>query len=59
MSQIDEYIEDVIAKIINIESNQCNYVPRSATSAILEGMKKQMLEQKLKDSSVIKDHELD
>ena len=59
MSQIDEYIEEVIAKIINIESNRCNYVPRSATSSILEGMKKQMLEQKSEYSSIIKDQELD
>ena len=47
MSQIDACIEDIIAKIINIESNKCNYIPKSATFEILEGMKRQMLEQKL------------
>ena len=35
----DRILEDIISKIINIESNKCNYVPASSTKIILDALK--------------------
>ena len=53
---IDKSTEEVIAKIINIESNKCNYIPPTATSAILANMKREVKEQEQNEcSSFIED----
>ena len=39
LEENDKKLEDVIAKIINIESSKCDYVPSSSTAIILENLK--------------------
>ena len=36
LEENDKKLEDIIAKIINIESNKCDYVPSSSTAIILD-----------------------
>ena len=40
--ECDQMLQDIIGKIINIESSKCNYVPASVTSAILTSLQEQM-----------------
>ena len=39
LEENDKKLEDVIAKIINIESSKCDYVPTSSTAIILDNLK--------------------
>ena len=44
LDENDKVLEDIIAKIINMESNNCNYIPSSSTSVILQALKQNALE---------------
>ena len=44
LDENDKVLEDIIAKIINMESNNCNYIPSSSTSVILQALKHNALE---------------
>ena len=39
LEENDKKLEDIIAKIINIESSKCDYVPSSSTAIILDNLK--------------------
>ena len=43
-------MEDIIGKIINVESHKCEYIPSSSTSVILNNLKAQALEEMKKKS---------
>ena len=63
LDENDKVLEDIIAKIINMESNNCNYIPSSSTSVILQRLKQEAQEkvkkEKLKDTSAIEDQDQD
>ena len=62
LERTDEALEDIIAKIINLERNQCGRVPSSSTAAILSSLKAGAVEEvrsNRRHSDVVLDQHLD
>lgn len=62
LEENDKKLEDVIAKIINIESSKCDYVPTSSTAIILDNLKETLrveINQKEKSFQKVVDQDQD
>ena len=62
LERTDEAIEDIIAKIINLETNQCGRVASSSTAAILSSLKAGAVEEMRRNrrpSEIVMDQHLD
>ena len=62
LERTDDAIEDIIGKIINLETNQCGRVPPSSTAAILSSLKagaKEEMRKNRRPSETVLDQHLD
>ena len=63
LERTDGAVEDIIAKIINLETNKCGRIPSSSTAAILSSLKAGAVEEvrrrNRRHSDVVPDQHLD
>ena len=62
LDRTDGAVEDIIAKIINLETNKCGRIPSSSTVAILSSLKAGTVEEVRRNkrpSDIVLDQDMD